>query len=408
MTEQDIKISPDNILRWSHMEDWENGASSAPTEHTLSGSGASVAREASTVKVGSYSAALTRSGADCEIYTEVDDYLDYINRVVTLSVWVYATVASRGRIQISDGVGTSNSSYHTGGGTWERIEVKHIMDGSSTRLRVSMQVNSGDTTVYFDGGCLFLGNQSFTTIGDYTDIPTWKQTKRHRGQSFDIANKDGVKMPSVFAKGRNIKITGLVVGSTATVARNNYDTLLKSLYSYQRKLDGSRDFKNIYMLNDRYFKGHLNGSFDDEVKQKTTYLALKLGFDLPDPYSLAVNWTRDTHTLSSSPLSFTITPNSTAEVFPVFKITAGGSSLTSITVQNLTTNQSWSYTGTVTTGNVLEVDTLNSIVKNNGSQDLPNFTGEINMTLIPGDNEFKVTSTATGATMITDWQDRFQ
>ena len=54
----DLKLSPANILKWSHMEDWVSGASSAPTEHTLSGAGASIARESTTVKSGTYSAAV--------------------------------------------------------------------------------------------------------------------------------------------------------------------------------------------------------------------------------------------------------------------------------------------------------------------------------------------------------------
>ena len=64
----DSKIGPRNLLPWSHMEDWVDGTSSAPTEHTLSGSGAAVARESTIIKKGTYSAKVTRNSNDVKLY----------------------------------------------------------------------------------------------------------------------------------------------------------------------------------------------------------------------------------------------------------------------------------------------------------------------------------------------------
>ena len=163
----DIKISNDNLLPWSHMEDWVNGTSSAPTGHTLSGAGASVAREATTVKFGTYSASVTRAGADTILYYPLSQFADYQGRKVTFGCWVYATVASRARLSISDGVGSSNSSYHTGGSGWEFLEVSHDVDVSATKLWAEMQINTGNTTAYFDGGVFCQGDLSITVLTTY-------------------------------------------------------------------------------------------------------------------------------------------------------------------------------------------------------------------------------------------------
>ena len=86
----DIKISPENLLSWSNFEDWVNGTSVAPTEHTLTGASAAVAREATTIKEGIYSAKVTRSGADVVLFHDLSSFSDFKGRKVTLGCWVWA------------------------------------------------------------------------------------------------------------------------------------------------------------------------------------------------------------------------------------------------------------------------------------------------------------------------------
>ena len=141
-------------------ETWENGTSSAPDNWAVTGSGATIAREGTTKKHGSYSAALTRVGNDCSLTRNLYDLAGgtYVRgRQVTFGAYVYATVASRARLRIYDGIGTTNSSYHTGGSGWELLTVTRTLDGSATELTIGLEVNSGNTTAYIDAMTLVAG-----------------------------------------------------------------------------------------------------------------------------------------------------------------------------------------------------------------------------------------------------------
>lgn len=139
------------------MESWSGGAAVAPDGLTLAGAAATIAREAGTVRHGNYSAKLTRVGNDCSLSRAIEETTYYQNRVVTLGCWVWASVASRGRIQIADGVGTSESAYHTGGSSWEFLTVTRTIDNAAASVTPHLRVDNGNTAVYFDGAILVEG-----------------------------------------------------------------------------------------------------------------------------------------------------------------------------------------------------------------------------------------------------------
>jgi hypothetical protein len=129
-----------------------------PTGWTATGAGATFTRSNTQVKVGTYSGSLVRSGADCTIYSVIPTYASYASKSVTLGMWVYATVASRARITINDGVGTTSSSYHSGTAGWEWLTVTRTIDASPTKLWAVGEINTDDTTAYFDWAVLNQGS----------------------------------------------------------------------------------------------------------------------------------------------------------------------------------------------------------------------------------------------------------
>lgn len=400
----DIKISPDNLLPWSDFEDWENGAAAAPTEHTLSGAGAAVARESSIVKTGTYSARVTRSGADTTLYYDLPAYTDYKGRKMTFCCWVYATVASRGRIAISDGVGSSNSSYHTGGSGWERITVTRDIDASATRIRVECQVNTGNTSVYFDGAMLFEGDSDYTDLNSY--IEEWVPAKKYDGQTYKIARRDGLKIPNTTIKSQTFKLKGNVVDNSLSTARTNFDAIVKAINSLRIKPNGDREPKNLYLFDDRLIKVFLD-DFANDYQGALKIMKFDARFVAPEAFHQYINKLRKAQAIAASPTSFTVTVNGNTYSKPQIKVTApGGGSITTLTIQNLTTGQSFSYTGTIAAGNSLVVDTDLLTVQNNSADDLTNFTGDLDMILLPGDNAMKFTGT-TGGTVRVDWYDRW-
>lgn len=405
----DIKISPQNMLKWSYMEDWVSGTSSAPTEHTLTGSGASVARESTVVKHGTYSSKVTRSGNDVTLYHDHPDYVDYQGRKMSFGCWVYCSTASTARIAISDGVGSTNSSYHTGGGSWEFLEVTHDMDGSASRLRVEMHVNSNNTFAYFDGGTLVLGPDLFMTFTDNADVKAWKEQRKYKSQSFNVARRDGTKRSNLNLDDLMVKISIGVFGATPTAAQTQSDAILKAVSSYRFNPDGDVQYKDLFVKNDRFVRCILGQSLNSEFDSALRFIPMDFSFYAKDPYYLGINWNRTRTTVDSSPKTATVTVNGTAYSRPVIKVTAGSADITALTIENLTTGEVFSFSGTITSGEILEVDTDNVTVKNDGVESIEDFTGDALMRITPGDNEFKFTVTggSTDSVIDVDWVDRW-
>lgn len=166
------------------VEIWGSGTSSAATGWTLNGAGATVAKDTTNFKVGTAAMALTRAGTDCTLQLTVTTAYPpatfWRSRTVTFGAWVRATVASRARIRIDDGVSTSFSSYHSGGSAFEFLTVTRTLDAAATTVQVAFQVDTGNTTAQFDGAILVTGNN----VSDF--IPSgW--TGRKTVLNFDSA-----------------------------------------------------------------------------------------------------------------------------------------------------------------------------------------------------------------------------
>jgi hypothetical protein len=132
--------------------DFETGA--PPTAWTVVGAGATFNRTSLMSKFNTYSANLTRAGTDTYFYQEFANYSTYKGLQITFAMWVNASVASRARLNLSDSTGSSYSSYHTGGSTWELLTVNKTIDAAATYIRVGGEVNTGNTTAYFDWGMI--------------------------------------------------------------------------------------------------------------------------------------------------------------------------------------------------------------------------------------------------------------
>ncbi|KKL53301.1 hypothetical protein LCGC14_2276810, partial [marine sediment metagenome] len=126
------------------------GFETGVTEWTAVGSGVTWAQSSEQAYSGTYSGKLTRNGTNCRAYYSLPNYADYAGRTVTFKMRVYATVASRARLNINDGVGGSFSSYHTGGSGWEQLTVTHTVNANPTALQLRGWIQDGDTSAYFD------------------------------------------------------------------------------------------------------------------------------------------------------------------------------------------------------------------------------------------------------------------
>lgn len=149
VTANGVTIS--DILTDGALEVWTSAA--LLTNWTLDGANAVLAREATLIKEGTYSAKLTRVGATASIYQNAFVALGSglcASRLVSVGAWVYATVGTRARLQLNDGATSTYSDYHTGSGAWEYLHLFKIMAAASTEATVSCVVDTGNTTAYFD------------------------------------------------------------------------------------------------------------------------------------------------------------------------------------------------------------------------------------------------------------------
>lgn len=391
-----LNISGKNLLPFSGMEDWVNGASSAPTDHTLTGASATVAQEATTVKRGTYSAKVTRAGADATLYYDLGSliYVNYKGHKMTLGVWVLCSSASTARIQIDDGVGTSNSSFHTGDGTWQFLTVTRDIDPSATRIRSAMQVNTNNVAAYFDGGIFVEGATAFTDLSSY--LEEWKPGKHYRMSKFLVARRPGAIVPFNEHDSKTISVTGKVVGTTPTAARTSFDALMQSLNDSE---------KDLYLYDDRFLRVFVQ-SQDENYIAALRVIPFTLQFFAQTPFYLSAQKYRNQQVIAASPTTFTLTTNGNTYSKPKIRITAGGSDVTSCTIENLTTGQLWAFTATITAGTYMEVDFFESTVLNNSVDSLQYSVGDFpQFQLNPGANQIRFTGS--NCTIASDWYDRW-
>ena len=156
-------------------------AGDPPTDWTLtSNAGETVSRSGVQKKIGSYSALVTRGGADCWLYQV---FAGSQATAYALGGWIWASVADRARLTVGDGVDESHSSYHSGGSSWEWLELSHTTNAAASDYKAYLGVLTGDTAAYFDGIIMVLGS-SLTPTG-------WTLTGTGAVTHYDFFSKIG-------------------------------------------------------------------------------------------------------------------------------------------------------------------------------------------------------------------------
>jgi len=87
-----------------------------------------------------------------------DHYRRFAGRTVTFGAWVKTSTASYARLVIYDGVLTQYSSYHTGSGTYEWLEVTKTVDSSVTIFYVGLETVGSASTAYISQPMLVFGS----------------------------------------------------------------------------------------------------------------------------------------------------------------------------------------------------------------------------------------------------------
>lgn len=157
-TEHSLKRTSGGYLLNNGFETWSDG-------QTATGwyGGATLYREATIIKSGTYSARVTRAGANTWVVQDIQNaggrnLAYWKGKTVTLGMWVYATVANRARITLWDGA-AGTSAQHSGVTGWEFLTTTHTITSGATMVIASFGVYNGDTSAYFDDAVMVEGSE---------------------------------------------------------------------------------------------------------------------------------------------------------------------------------------------------------------------------------------------------------
>ena len=149
-----------NLLYNDDFEFWDNWVTGTPAteqpndwSYTQDGTGGSVDQSTTEVKRGTYSSKITKSNSgQSKLSFSIPNASNYQNKTLAFSAWVKSanSVASKVRVQITDGTTTTTTNYANGGG-WEELEGTIAVSGSATSITFRCVVETGaDAVAYFD------------------------------------------------------------------------------------------------------------------------------------------------------------------------------------------------------------------------------------------------------------------
>lgn len=211
----------ENLVINGSFEFFSSGTTAAPDAWTLTGTSATIARTTSSgdIKALCQSAVAITNGASnaadlgqsLTVSATVNTHLR--GMAVTFTCYVKCSTASRASLKIDDGVGTTSSSNHTGGGTFELLSVTRTLDASATKCEVSIEISSGSAiTVTADGAMLALGSAPVAFARHSDDTQTVVVVKDDPGIDVITATTSG--SPDVIS---NLTASNVIVNGKQSV-----------------------------------------------------------------------------------------------------------------------------------------------------------------------------------------------
>jgi len=238
----------------------------------------------------------------------------------------------------------------------------------------------------------------FGTYDMNSVVTDFKPKSDNRIKETIIPRKDGAHIDEGLLRPMTISLTGWVIGTSQTDFRTKLDAFLKAITAGKQ---------NLYLWDDRYVVAQKK-TLDYDYGHGTRYMKYRLVFVADTPFWIAVDASQDIEVCTESPHSYSLTAeqvigNAYAKPIITFKADQGVA-ITSIAFENLTTEEKFSYVGTVTSTKSLVIDCGKFTVENDEVDDIANFSGDF-MRLISGANSRKYTGS--NCTITIDWINRW-
>lgn len=136
-----VNLIEDPTFQW-----WPGGAATDPWGWAHSGAGAAVAQEtggANLNGLGPYAVKLTYGSATAVFGHSIQaaaNFLTYFRgKTFVAAMAVKASSPSQARLEINDGVGSSYSNYHSGGGGYEWLTVARTLDPAANSITLNLR-----------------------------------------------------------------------------------------------------------------------------------------------------------------------------------------------------------------------------------------------------------------------------
>lgn len=392
-----FKILPKNFLNdWGAFESWESGVSDVPTGWIAS-TAATYAQDATNKKFGLYGLAITGGSFPFGgVYRTIPEGTDHSGKTISLGIWAKCS-ASSPYVSFHDGISQTTVHLSTVD-AWEELKITKQIDSSNTQLRIDLTVPAGETA-YFDGAVLCEGEDLFTQFDSNIDISSFDPALNIRNNEYEIANREGTFIPDYNMGSKRIRVRGNIVGTDTTSCRTHLDDFMKSLLSWQKT-----DTRDLYLYDDRVLEVFLK-TFQWNYVKTLSFVKYNMQFIAPESVSRYIGKQRTSQVISGTVTEFNIPYLGNAESLPQISIIADqGGAITTCTLENLTTRDSFSYIGTVPTGVALNIDCFSPSVKNSSVDKIEDFTG-IFWGLVRGTNYLKFSGS--NCTIKVDYFDRW-
>ena len=108
-----------------------------------------------------------------DLRNNAEFYQQFAGRPITFGAWIKTSTASHCRLMIYDGALTY-SSYHTGGGAWEWIEITEIISASLTTLELGFYFAGGNV----DGSTIVYVSQPMLVFGSHIGEGNYQPKQR--------------------------------------------------------------------------------------------------------------------------------------------------------------------------------------------------------------------------------------
>ncbi len=228
----------DNLVRNGDFEDFPGVV---PESWGLTGAGATSVVDADS-KRGTNAVKITFGSATAKLEQSASEFKFFKGRKVKAWVFVKTSFSSQSRIRISDGIGSSQSSFHTGGGAYELLEVTHTMAGSATELTLELEVATTGSAL-FDAAMLIDFDEARGFIPHAADEQISAEARVPAGAFMPFA---GTAIPSGY-----LECNGL------PVSRSTFSVLFGVLSTIWGSGDGSTTF-NLPDLRGVFPRGHVD------------------------------------------------------------------------------------------------------------------------------------------------------